>query len=81
MEVFEPSDNDHLPPEVEKMFPDYSIYPEYKYAVSMTSRGCPRGCPFCHVAAKEGSRSIKVAEVAQEVALSAMLLQRRGDAQ
>lgn len=29
----------------------------------MTSRGCPRGCAFCHVASKEGRASIKVANV------------------
>lgn len=45
------------------MFPDYSIYPDFKFAVSMTSRGCPRGCAFCHVAAKEGRCSVKVANV------------------
>lgn len=45
------------------MFPDYSIYPEFDFAVSMTSRGCPRGCQFCHVAAKEGRCSVKVADV------------------
>lgn len=55
-------DND-LPQEIEKMFPDYSIYPQYNFAVSMTSRGCPRGCAFCHVASKEGRCSIKVADV------------------
>ena len=48
---------------MERMFPDYSIYPQYDFAVSMTSRGCPRGCSFCHVAAKEGSCSKKVADV------------------
>ena len=63
VEVFEQSENDHLPAEVERMFPDYSIYPDFKFAVSMTSRGCPRGCAFCHVAAKEGRCSIKVADV------------------
>ena len=48
---------------MERMFPDYSIYPQYDFAVSMTSRGCPRGCSFCHVAAKEGRCSKKVADV------------------
>lgn len=52
-----------LPPEIESCFPDYSIYPEYDFAVSMTSRGCPRGCSFCHVQAKEGCKSYKCADV------------------
>lgn len=47
-EVFDQSKNHKLPDEVERMFPDYSIYPQYDFAVSMTSRGCPRGCSFCH---------------------------------
>lgn len=62
-EHFDESKNVKLPDEMEKMFPDYSIYPEYPFAVSMTSRGCPRGCAFCHVAAKEGRCSVKVANV------------------
>ena len=62
-EHFDESKNAKLPNEVERMFPDYSIYPQFDFAVSMTSRGCPRGCQFCHVAAKEGRCSIKVADV------------------
>lgn len=62
-EVFDKSRNISLPEEIEKMFPDYSLYPQYEYAISMTSRGCPRGCQFCHVAAKEGRCSEKVADV------------------
>jgi hypothetical protein len=62
-EHFDQSKNHSLPDEIEKMFPDYSIYPQYDFAVSMTSRGCPRGCQFCHVAAKEGRCSVKVADV------------------
>lgn len=63
IEVYDKSKDPTLPPEIEGMFPDYSIYPQYKFAVSMTSRGCPRGCPFCHVAEKEGRCSRKVADV------------------
>ena len=62
-EHFDKSKNVQLSPEIEKMFPDYSIYPQYDFAVSMTSRGCPRGCSFCHVASKEGRCSKKVANV------------------
>jgi hypothetical protein len=63
VEVYDKSRDTQLPPEVERMFPDYSIYPEFDFAVSMTSRGCPRNCPFCHVCAKEGRASRKVADV------------------
>lgn len=62
-EIFDKSKHSVLPDEIERMFPDYSIYPEFNFAVSMTSRGCPRGCAFCHVAAKEGRCSVKVANV------------------
>lgn len=62
-ELFCPEKHSDLPPEIERMFPDYSIYPQFNFAVSMTSRGCPRGCPFCHVAKKEGKATRKVADV------------------
>lgn len=63
VEVFDKDKDEELPHEIEKMFPDYSLYPQFDFAVSMTSRGCPRGCSFCHVAAKEGRCSVKVADV------------------
>lgn len=63
VEVFDKANHHDLLPEMERMFPDYSLYPQYTFAVSMTSRGCPRGCKPCHVAAKEGRRTIKVANV------------------
>jgi hypothetical protein len=62
-EVFDESKNVSLPTEIEKCFPDYSLYPQFDFAVSMTSRGCPRGCEFCIVGKKEGRQSVKVADV------------------
>lgn len=52
-----------LPDEIERSFPDYSIYPQHNFAVALTSRGCPRNCGFCHVSQKEGKRSVKVADL------------------
>lgn len=63
VEIFDKSIHKNLPEEIEKCSPDYSIYPQFDFAVSMTSRGCPRGCGFCHVASKEGRCSVKVANV------------------
>lgn len=43
-----------LPDEIDSMLPDYSIYPEIKYAIGFLSRGCIRNCPWCVVPRKEG---------------------------
>lgn len=45
---------DKLPPDVEEMFPDYSIYPDVDYAIGYLTRGCIRKCPWCIVPRKEG---------------------------
>ena len=52
-----------LPFEIEHIYPDYSLYPEYTKdkAYGFLTRGCPRRCSFCHVAGKEGPRSYRVA--------------------
>ncbi len=44
-----------LPPEIENMFPDYSIYPECDYAIGYITRGCPNNCRWCVVPRKEGN--------------------------
>ena len=60
--------------EIERIYPDYSIYPEYtgwggalkkQTAYGFLTRGCPRGCGFCHVTPKEGRCSVKVADLSQ----------------
>ena len=45
---------DELPPEIDEMFPDYSIYPECDYAIGFITRGCNNKCPHCYVPQKEG---------------------------
>lgn len=45
---------DELALEIESLFPDYSIYPEYDKAIGFLTRGCIRRCPWCIVPEKEG---------------------------
>ena len=45
---------DELPPEIDRMFPDYSIYPDCDHAIGFLTRGCIRKCPWCIVPKKEG---------------------------
>ena len=52
-----------LPPEVESIPPDYSLYPQYDEAYGFLTRGCPNACPFCIVTQKEGAASVQVSEI------------------
>ena len=62
-EVYDRSKDKDLPPEIEHIYPDYSIYDITDTAYGFLTRGCPRGCSFCHVEAKEGRRAYKVADL------------------
>jgi hypothetical protein len=42
-----------LPPEVERLQPDYSVY-DYDHSIGFTMRGCRFRCKFCVVPEKEG---------------------------
>ena len=63
-EVYHPELDPPLPEEIEHIFPDYGLYPAFPdTACGFLTRGCPRGCPFCHVAPKEGRASRKAADL------------------
>jgi len=57
----------HLPYEIEHIYPDYSLYPELTKdtAYGFLTRGCSRGCGPCVVAEKEGRVSQKVADLSE----------------
>lgn len=88
VEVYNKDRDPVLPPEIENLCPDYSIYfddndlvfaeetdeclglsikerTKRDTAYGFLTRGCPRGCAFCHVSKKEGRKSCQVAELAE----------------
>ena len=67
VESYDKSRDKNLSEEIEHIMPDYSLYPEYTHncCFGFLTRGCPRGCSFCHVAAKEGRCSHKVADLSE----------------
>lgn len=62
-EVFDRKNHFNLPDRIEHIFPDYSLYGITDTAYGFCSRGCPRGCFFCHVKDKEGRCAYKVADL------------------
>ena len=62
-EEYNKSKDIQLPYEVEHIYPDYSLYNITDTAYGYLTRGCPRGCKFCHVEAKEGRKSYKCADL------------------
>lgn len=64
-EQYDKAKDKSLPDEVEHMYPDYELYGITDTAYGFLTRGCPRGCGFCHVASKEGRCSYKVADLSE----------------
>ena len=54
-----------LPNNIERMYPDYSLYDIKNTAYGFLTRGCPRGCHFCIVKEKEDLKSYKVADLSE----------------
>jgi radical SAM superfamily enzyme YgiQ (UPF0313 family) len=83
-EVYDRGKDISLPIEIETQYPDYSLYPTLTQdtAYGFLTRGCPRGCDFCHVASKEGLASRKIADLnqfwsGQKISYSATLISLR----
>ena len=66
-EIYHKESDGQLPYEVEHIYPDYNLYPKLtkNTAYGFMSRGCPRGCGFCHVGVKEGRCAYKVADLSE----------------
>ena len=45
---------DVLPDYIDRLYPDYSIYPQFTQAYGFITRGCPNKCSWCIVPQKEG---------------------------
>ena len=65
VEVYNKTKDVDLPTEIEHIYPDYSIYGITDTAYGFLTRGCPRGCDFCHVETKEGRKAYKVADLSE----------------
>ena len=66
-EIYTKTRDADLPPEIEHIYPDYSLYPELTKdtAYGFLTRGCPNNCGFCIVSQKEGLTSRKVADLSE----------------
>lgn len=62
-EVYHKEKDPSLPPEVERMYPDYDLYGITDTAYGFITRGCPRGCDFCHVEKMQGRKPYSVAKL------------------
>lgn len=67
VEKYDKTKDSPLPEEIEHIYPDYELYPDHcnDTAYGFLTRGCPRGCGFCHVGSKEGRCSYKVADLSE----------------
>lgn len=64
-EVYDKSADPDLPYEVEHIMPDYGLYGITDTAYGFLTRGCPRGCKFCHVKSMQGLRVRTVARLSE----------------
>ena len=54
LESYDKTLDPSLPDEIEHIMPDYGLYGITDTAYGFLTRGCPRGCDFCHVKDMQG---------------------------
>ena len=47
----------------DRIMPDYSLYPQFDYAIGRFTRGCPNRCPWCVVPKMDGNEVRHVADL------------------
>ncbi len=47
----------------DRIMPDYSLYPQFDYAIGRFTRGCPNRCPWCVVPEMDGNEVRHVADL------------------
>lgn len=68
LECYDKSKDRDLPSEIDHIMPDYSIYEQYGIvdtAFGFLTKGCPRGCDFCHVKSMQGRTTRTVARLSE----------------
>lgn len=60
-EVYHPERDEALPHEIDHSYPAYDLYGITDTAYGFMTKGCPRRCPFCHVAGMQGTAVIDFA--------------------
>lgn len=64
-EVYNKEKDAALPDEIEHIMPDYGLYGITDTAYGFLTRGCPRGCHFCHVGKMQGRQARTVARLTE----------------
>lgn len=67
-EHYDKSKDSDLPEEIDRIMPDYGLYEEHGItdtAYGFLTKGCPRGCDFCHVKCMQGRMTYTVARLSE----------------
>lgn len=65
VEVYDKELDEPLDPFIDHVMPDYSLYGITDTAYGFLTKGCPRACPFCHVAKMQGRRVWHVSQLGE----------------